>query len=147
IAHLLEKMLNLDVHYKYPEKTELVTAWNTYTNGEEGAAKPETKTSVVAPPVRPAPPKSPPSMSRIGGKPVTPAKTAVTVKPPEPEPEVELEAEPNGESSTFFKHLKKASTEASTEASTDVDNDDNGEEKEEPQEELAPQTVPTKHQA
>jgi hypothetical protein len=103
VAALLSKMLNLDAHYKCPEKTELVTAWNTYTSGEEtGTIKSEpAKSPASAPPLRPAPPKTPPSMSRIGGKPVSPApfKSEPTVKPPEPEPEEgEGEGEPEEES-------------------------------------------------
>jgi gp32 DNA binding protein like len=122
IAHLLNKMLDLDEQYKYPEKTELIAAWNTYTNGEEGV-KPEAKAAAAtAPPVRPAPPRSPPSMSRIGGKPVTTAKAAAPVKPPEPEPEPEPELGIAAEV-----------------------NNGNGEE--DPQEEPAPASVPTKHQA
>jgi hypothetical protein len=150
ISDLLSKALNLDTHYKYPEKTELVTAWNTYTNGEESGIKPEpvSKAAVPAPPVRPVPPKTPPSMSRIGGKPVTTTKAAAPAPPlvrqPEPEPESEPEvasdedpsavADSNGngeeveESTQFFSHLGKTSME-------------------EPQEEPAPQNMPTKQQA
>jgi hypothetical protein len=132
IAAVLSKMLDLDERYKYPEKTELVTAWNTYTNAEEGgtATKPETnKPSVFTPPPpRSAPPKSPPSMSRIGGKPPSPApaKAATIVKPPTPAPAPELDLEPEEES------FNGAS---------------NGEESGDPQEEPAPADVPTKHQA
>jgi hypothetical protein len=92
IEAVLSKMLDLDEHYKYPEKTALATAWNTYTNGETAAAKPEmgNRSSVATPPpTNSAPPKFPPSMSRIGGKAVTPTKAsaAPAVAPPETEPE------------------------------------------------------------
>lgn len=123
IAVVLSKMQDLDEAYKCPEKTELVTAWNAYTNsGEEGAtAKPE-----AAPPTpRPAVPKSPPSMSRIGGKPVTPAKPAAA-KPPPPEPAVDEDPEPEEE------------------INGRTNGANNGEENEE---EPAPANVPTKAQA
>jgi hypothetical protein len=119
ITALLTKMLDLDKHYAYPEKTELITAWNTYASGEDSAVKPEASKTPVAPPARTAPPKTPPSMSRIGGKPVT-APKPVAVKPPEPEPEDPEDEPPVAESNG------------------------NGEE---PQEEPSPASVPTKHQA
>jgi hypothetical protein len=120
IEQLLVKMLNLDEHYKYPEKTELVTAWNAYTRGEESTKPESAKASApTTPPARTAPPKSPPSMSRIGGKPVTakPPVAPVTVKPPEPE------ADPQDESTA----------ESSNGA--------------EPTEEPSPANIPTKTQA
>jgi hypothetical protein len=137
IATVLSKMLDLDAHYKYPEKTELVTAWNTFTNGEEaGAIKPEStnKSPVSTPPPRPAPPKTPPSMSRIGGKPVNPApfKSAPTVKPPEPEPETE-EGKPEEEL-----ELEPAEVTSNGTGNGEV---------EEPGEEPAPEHIPTKAQA
>jgi hypothetical protein len=136
IAGVLSKMLDLDKHYKYPEKTELLTAWNTYTSGEE-SVKPET--TKAAAPVRPKPPTAPPSMSRIGGKTV-PAKpiTPVIVKPPEAEVDPEdpedgdaAENSGNGEAGgqKFFSHLTKAAA------------------PEEPQEEPSPSNIPTKTQA
>jgi hypothetical protein len=122
IEQVLSKMLDLDKHYAYPEKTELITAWNAYTNGEE-APKTETKTATSAP-VRTAPPKTPPSMSRIGGKPIS-------VKPPPP-PEPEPDPEPE---------------DPQDEAQEIAGGNGNGHTEEEPTEEPAPATIPTKHQA
>ena len=133
IAQVLGKMLDLDKHYQYPEKTELITAWNAYTSGEEApkteAKAPATATTSPASPARTVPSR-PPSMSRIGGKPVT-------VKPPEPEAEAEPEgpedeaSETNGNGGAkFFEHLASKSAETH-----------------EPTEEPPPTPVPTKAQA
>ena len=136
IAQVLGKMLDLDKHYKYPEKTELITAWNTYVAGEDA---PKTEANKTAAPAahsaaRTAPSR-PPSMSRIGGKPVT-----VTVKPPEPEPEADPQdpqdpedeaPETNGEAGTkFFGHLAASKTAS-----------------EDPKEEPPPASIPSKTSA
>jgi hypothetical protein len=81
IARLYSVLPDLAKLYRYPEKAELQTAWGVYLNGEESA-------EAKAPP----PPKTPPSMSKIGGK---PAKAKAQVVEAPPEPEIEPEPEPD----------------------------------------------------
>jgi hypothetical protein len=135
IEAVLTKMLDLDKQYKCPEKTELVAAWKAYTNssGEEGGTVKAETGKASAPPVpRSAPPKSPPSMSRIGVKPATAAGKPSPPKPaPAPEPEAEPESEPEPEE------------EEAVVSSSHGNGVSNGEENEF-EEEPAPEGIPTK---